>query len=273
MALATLAAQEAAADPEWCAEAPGAELIGGLRAILPLVLFLAIVMKFLLRERVPHAAIVVNGIVLALLGMMIFNLGLTFGLAKLGSQSGSIVPSAFAALENVTGSPLYPYVLGVSVALLFAWILGFGATLAEPALNALGMTVESLTNGAFRKQMLMYAVSTGVGFGIAKITFELPLGWLLLPLYGIGVVLTVLSLEEFVNIAWDSAGVTTGPVTVPLVLTMGLGFGGAVDVVEGFGILSMASICPIIAVLTLGLVLKRRVNRHAQEVAQTEVSS
>ena len=58
------------------------------------------------------------------------------------------------------------------------------------------------------------------------------------------------------RIAWDSAGVTTGPVTVPLVLAMGLGLGNAVSAVEGFGILSLASICPIVAVLTMGLVIQ-----------------
>lgn len=255
-----LEAAKAIGEPSWMEVAPGAELIGGLRAILPLVLFLWLVMRVLLRERMPRAGIVGYGIGLALVGMIVFNLGLTFGLAKLGNQSGSIVPAAFSPLETVVGSPLYPWVLGIALALIFAWILGFGATLAEPALNALGTTVESLTNGAFRKKALMYAVSVGVAFGlaigVAKITFEIPLGWLLLPLYTIGIVLTAFSSEEFVNIAWDSAGVTTGPVTVPLVLTMGLGFGEAVHVVEGFGILSMASICPIIAVLALGLHLR-----------------
>ena len=78
----------------------------------------------------------------------------------------------------------------------------------------------------------------------------------LLPLYGIGVLLTIISSEEFVNVAWDSAGVTTGPVTVPLVLAMGLGLGSAVSAVEGFGILSLASICPIIAVLTMGVAIR-----------------
>ena len=69
-------------------------------------------------------------------------------------------------------------------------------------------------------------------------------------------VLTFLSSEEFVNIAWDSAGVTTGPITVPLVLAMGLGIGNAVQVVDGFGMLSMASIGPILSVLATGLWLR-----------------
>ena len=78
----------------------------------------------------------------------------------------------------------------------------------------------------------------------------------LIPLYLLACVLTYFSTEEFVNVAWDSAGVTTGPVTVPLVLAMGLGLGNAVSATEGFGILSMASICPILAVLFMGLFIQ-----------------
>ena len=141
--------------------------------------------------------------------------------------------------------------------MVFAWILGFGATLAEPALNALGITVENLTNGAFRKSTLMRAVSFGVGcgiaMGVAKIVFDIEIAYLLVSFYSLAIVLTYLSSEEYVNIAWDSAGVTTGPVTVPLVLAMGLGFANAADAIEGFGILSMASIGPIIAVQATGL--------------------
>ena len=79
---------------------------------------------------------------------------------------------------------------------------------------------------------------------------------LLIPLYLTAIILTYFSTEEFVNVAWDSAGVTTGPVTVPLVLAMGLGLGNAVSATEGFGILSMASICPILAVLLMGLFIQ-----------------
>ncbi len=127
-------------------------------------------------------------------------------------------------------------------------------------------TVQNLTNGAFRKSMLMYSVSLGVGTGIAlgvtKIVFDLPIAYLLIPGYAIAAILTYFSTEEFVNIAWDSAGVTTGPVTVPLVLAMGLGFGNAVGAVEGFGILSMASIGPIIFVLLTGLYIQWRIKRR-----------
>ncbi len=260
----------------WHEETPGLEIVLGIRAIVPLVLFLLAVLMVILKEKIRHAGIVSYGITLCVLGMIVFNLGLTYGLAKLGTQSGGLVPGTFREIGTMGGSPLFSFVGGISISIIFAWLLGFGATLAEPALNALGITVENLTNGAFRKSMLMYAVSFGVGCGIAlgvtKMLFDFPIINFLLVGYGIAVVLTYFSSEEFVNIAWDSAGVTTGPVTVPLVLALGLGFGDAMQVVEGFGILSMASVCPIIAVLSTGLWVNWAVRKrhHATEIAQTE---
>ena len=240
----------------------------GVRAIMPLVFFLFIVLKVLLRTPVHNAGVITYGITLTVVGMVLFSLGLTYGLSKLGEQSGGLVPAAFMGLDNVENSPLYIYTLGLVIALGFAWALGFGATLAEPALNALGVTVENLTNGVFKKSTLMIAVSVGVACGIAlglaKIIFNLPLAGLLIPLYLLSVIFTALSSEEYVNIAWDSAGVTTGPITVPLVLAMGLGFGNAVGAVEGFGILSMASIGPILSVMATGLWVQFRDKRQAK---------
>jgi hypothetical protein len=151
---------------------------------------------------------------------------------------------------------------GIGVVLLFAFVLGYGATLAEPALNAMGLTVEELTAGTFRKPLLMQAVAVGVGIGVAlgvaKLIWHIPLFWLLAPPYLLLLFITKISSEEFVNIGWDSAGVTTGPVTVPLVLAMGLGLGSQVGVIEGFGILATASVCPIFTTLALGLLVARR---------------
>jgi len=252
----------------WHELTPWQEIILGVRAIIPLVLFLILVMYFILNEKIKNKVVTIYGISLCVIGMVVFNVGLSYGLAKLGGQSGGLVPAAFTNITLVENSPLYSLAMGISIAALFAWFLGLGATLAEPALNALGTTVENLTNGAFKKSMLMYAVSIGVAFGIAigvlKIIFDIPIAYLILPGYVLGLILTSLSTEEFVNIAWDSAGVTTGPVTVPLVLAMGLGFGSAMGSVEGFGILSMASICPIIAVLSTGLWVQWKINRRHQ---------
>jgi len=273
---AAQSASAAAVELPWYEVTPGLEIVGGIRAIVPLVIFLMLVMTVLLREKIPNLGTIGFGILLCILGMIVFNLGLSYGLSALGAQSGSLVPAAFTELDTVSDSPLYIFGLGLVIALIFAWLLGFGATLAEPALNALGMTVENLTNGSFKKSTLMYAVSlgvaTGISLGVAKIIFNIPIAYLLIPGYILAMTLTYFSNEEFVNIAWDSAGVTTGPVTVPLVLAMGLGFGNALDAVEGFGILSMASIGPIVAVLSTGLFIKWKISKRHGNVT-TEVAT
>jgi hypothetical protein len=261
------AAATVAAAPAWYDKSPALEVKAAVQAIVPLVLYLLLVMKFVARKTIENLRYVVYGVILAVVGMAVFNLGLTYGLANLGGQSGSLIPAAFMTLDTVAGSPLYAYVLGIAIAALFAWFLGLGATMAEPALNALGITVENLTNGAFKKSMLMYAVSLGVATGIALGVLKVIYGWnlvyLLVPGYLLLLVVTYLSSEEFVNVGWDSAGVTTGPVTVPLVLAMGLGLGNAVSAADGFGILSLASLCPILSVLLMGLYVQWR-NRRIQ---------
>lgn len=268
------AASTAAQARGFWSTSPVQEVVLGVRAILPLVVFLLFVLFVLLRERLANRVFTTYGLVLAVIGMCIFNIGLTFGLGAIGGQTGAALPAAFMQIDTNAASPLYDMRLGLVLVISFAWVLGLGATLAEPALNALGLTVQNLTNGAFRKSMLMYSVAlgvaSGIALGIAKILFGLNLIYLLVPLYTLALVLTFFSTEEFVCVAWDSAGVTTGPVTVPLVLAMGLGLGKAVSAVEGFGILSMASIGPIIAVLGMGLFFRFRQGSDSE--AEVEAS-
>jgi Protein of unknown function (DUF1538) len=102
---------------------------------------------------------------------------------------------------------------------------------------------------------------------VTKIAFDLPLAALLLPAYAVALVMTLVSREEYVNLAWDSAGVTTGPVTVPLVLALGLGLGKSVNAVDGFGVLAMASVGPIVSVLAVGLWIRLQ---EAQETRRAE---
>ena len=269
---AQLASDAVAVVPTVWDQTPLIEIVTGVRAILPLVLFLMFVLFIVLRSKLPNRMVTFYGLTLSIVGMCIFNVGLTYGLGAIGSQTGSVLPAAFMELPISQFSPIYPELVGICIVIVFAFLMGFGATLAEPALNALGLTVQNLTNGAFKKSMLMYSVATGVAvgiaLGIAKLVIGFDLMTVLIPLYLLGVFLTIFSTEEFVNVAWDSAGVTTGPVTVPLVLAMGLGLGSAVSAVEGFGILSLASICPILAVLTMGLGIQY-LNRTKSSVKNT----
>ena len=291
------------------------QTIQGLQAVCPLVLFLVGVLQFVLHANLPTvnlpdplnldaaapksttAVHVSWGALAALLGIIIFFVGLQTGLIALGSSVGNILPSAFTQIDKTPGksgddSPGEPAIyceadepncaLGVALVAMFAWFLGFGATCAEPALNTLGLTVERLTNGQFKRTMLIGAVSFGVATGITvgvlvrlslrkpplsltaiashsahdvpqRLIYDFDLMWILLPGYAIALVLTAFSSEEYICVAWDSAGVTTGPITVPLVVSMGLGISDALKIKDGFGILACASVSPIISVLAMGL--------------------
>lgn len=164
--------------------------------------------------------------------------------------------------------------LGIGLVFLFAFGLGFGSTLAEPALNALGRTVEQMTVGTVRRSGVVHAVSIGVGLGllagVARILYDLPTTWLLIPPYLLVFPLTWLSDEDFASIAWDSGGVTTGPITVPLVMAMGLGIGAELGVVDGFGVLALASIFPILCVLLFGLIVRARQRRTIRAAEQED---
>jgi len=308
--------------------------IAAVQAILPLSVFLVIVLVVLLKERIPRADEVFVGLVFAVLGMFLFNIGIELGLAKLGNQVGGAVPASFKRVElteqttqirnfdeklvitaitpegiesrffyanqnnayvpipynaalfdretgrytyipskgPIFGSESHP--AGFALALLFAFIMGYGATLAEPALNALGTTVEILTVGAFKKSMLIQTVAIGVGVGISvglvKIIWNVPLLFLIGPPYLLLMFLTILSTDEYVNIGWDSAGVTTGPITVPLVLAIGLGLSMQVGGIEGFGILACASVYPILAVLLVGIFVSRRKARKLKTANENQ---
>jgi len=247
----------------WLDQTPVAELVAALRAIAPLILLLWLVQRFIVGESVKQRNIIAYGVVVAVLGMAMFNLGLTVGLIPLGNQAGVTVPAAFSG-----GEALYPYPVGIGLTLAFAATLGYGATMAEPALNAMGVTVENLTDGAFPKKLLIQTVAFGVAIGIAVGVAKIVFGWPILPLllvgYAVALAGTLASSEEYVALAWDSAGVTTGPVTVPLVLALGLGLGQAVGAAEGFGILAMASLGPIVSVLSVGFWIQRSARRAAR---------
>ncbi len=156
--------------------------------------------------------------------------------------------------------------LGITLVCLFAFGMGYGSTIAEPALNALGITIEEITVGTVKRSKVVGTVSFGVGIGlligVCRLILDIPACWLLVPGYLILLILTYYSDEEFTSLAWDSGGVTTGPITVPLVLAMGLGIGGGLNVIDGFGIVSMASLFPILTMLAFGIRIRRRQNSH-----------
>ncbi len=294
-----------------------------VRAVVPLVALLLVVLVVILRDRPRRPDEVLLGIAFSWVGMTVLTSGIALGLGPLGDQVGRPLPRVFRSvpqeegrlllqpfdpaavfpvygrdgrahphffLQNRAGEPVpvpfdparfdpatgrYEHIvkrpplfgpglslLGVALVFLFAFGMGYGSTMAEPALSALGRSVEELTVGTIKRGGVIQAVSLGVGLGltvgVARILYHLPTVWLLVPAYGLLLVLTWLSEEDLTGFAWDAGGVTTGPVTVPLVLAMGLGIGNGLEVVDGFGIVAMASVFPIITMLLYGLLIRAR---------------
>ena len=239
----------------------------GIRAIAPIFVFLWCFMRFFLKEEGIPAAQFVLGAVLAVVGLFLFNFGLSIGLGELGTQVGDRLPVTF----HPPGSALYPTEIGKVLVVIFGVILGYGATLAEPAFNVLGQQVEDVTQGAFKKWLFCQAVAIGVGvgagFGMLSLVYQVDLLVLLLPPYVLLFFLTIVNSEKYVNIAWDGGAVTTGPVTVPLKLAIGISLSHATGFAEGFGILALASAYPVINILLLGWYVTSKEAQDEPEVA------
>lgn len=243
-------------------------LLMAVRAIAPVFVFLWLFMRYYLKEfGIPFKQYVL-GMGLAILGLFLFNTGIAVGLAEMGNQVGNYLPSAFHPPE----SSLYPSEIGKIIVVVFGILLGYGATLAEPAFNILGQQVEDVTQGAFKKRLFSQAVAIGVGvgagLGIVSTVYHVNLIYLLLPPYALLFVLTLISSEKYVCIAWDGGSVTTGPVTVPLKIAIGIALSHATGFAEGFGIIALASAYPVMNILLLGLFV--RYSEHRNEIARLE---
>lgn len=243
-------------------------LIMAIRAIAPVYIFLWLFMRYYLKEfGIPISQYLV-GMAFAIGGLFLFNTGISVGLAEIGNQVGHHLPSAF----NPPESSLYPSEIGKIIVVIFGVILGYGATLAEPAFNILGHQVEDVTQGAFKKRLFSQAVAIGVGvgagLGIMSTVYHVNLIYLLLPPYALLFILTLVSREKYVCIAWDGGSVTTGPVTVPLKIAIGIALSHSTGFAEGFGIIALASAYPVMNILLLGLYVghqERRLMKLKQE--------
>ena len=154
--------------------------------------------------------------------------------------------------------------------LVVAFFLGFFAIFAEPGLALTAVTVEEMTIGTFKRRKLIMLAAIGVGggmvIGFARVLFSnmLPSGsihlsWILAPCYSIALILTIFAPEDFSSIAWDVAGIATGPIAVPIMITTGLGLGNDSLRADGaFGIVATASVFPIIIILVSGIVDKAK---------------
>ncbi len=231
---------------------------GSLRDLMPVILVIAFFQLFVLRQPFPNLAEVLTGLVLVVIGLSFFIRGLNLGLFPLGEA----MAEAFARKGSLTA------LLG------FSFCLGFGTTVAEPALIAvvaeaaqvagsaghIDDTPEALKSYAFNLRMTV-ALSVGVALvlGVFRILKGWPIHYLIVGGYGLVVVLTTVAPPEIVGIAYDSGGVTTSTITVPLVTALGVGLASTIrgrnPMVDGFGLIAFASLMPMIFVLVFGMVV------------------
>jgi hypothetical protein len=194
------------------------------------------------------------GLAFVQIGCLLFNWGIVYGLTPLSLQVGGWLPTAYMHVNGILSSPQYSYAIGVLFVLVFGFLLGALVTLAEPGMAVFCRQVTSLTHGEIDTAFLMSTVSVGVGaglgIGLLTIVFHIPTLYIVLGGYPFAVLLTAFTPNVGLSaVAWDAAGTVTGPVTTPLVLSIGLAFGKRDPLVDGFGVLTCASIFPIISIL------------------------
>ena len=225
---------------------------------MPILVIVAFFQIVVIRQPVDNLGSMALGFVFVLLGLAIFVRGLDMALFPLGETLAN-------ALATKGSLPLL---------IVFAFGLGFGTTVAEPALIAVGEEAAAVlaaagviaTDPASQSQYadsLRYTVAVSVGaslvIGVWRILKGWPIQWFMIGGYVIVVLLTPLAPREIVGIAYDSGGVTTSTITVPLVTSLGVGLARAIKgrnpMVDGFGLIALASLMPIIFVLIFGLVV------------------
>ena len=233
-------------------------LLSSARDLAPIVLVIAFFQIIVLQQPFPNLDKVIIGLVFVVVGLALFVQGLETGLFPLGQA----MADAFAHKGSL------------SALLAFAFCLGFGTTVAEPALiavaaeagrvagaaGAIADTAEARDGYAFSLRMTV-ALSVGASLvlGVFRILKGWPIQYLISGGYVLVVALTAFAPREIVGIAYDSGGVTTSTITVPLVTALGVGLAATIrgrnPMIDGFGLIAFASLAPMIFVLIFGMVV------------------
>ncbi|UUX48591.1 DUF1538 domain-containing protein [Nisaea acidiphila] len=232
--------------------------IGTVRDVLPIILVVAFFQLAVLQQPFPNLSETLIGLVIVVLGLTLFLQGLEMALFPIGE----FLAGALARKGSLVWL------------LLFAFGLGFGTTVAEPSLIAVGEeAAEAMSESGYLERdeeamanyalALRYTVAVSVGIAIVVGVFRIlkgwPLHWIMIGGYVAVQGLTALAPKEIIGIAYDSGGVTTSTVTVPLVTALGVGLAtvirGRNPAIDGFGLIAFASLSPMIFVLIFGMVV------------------
>jgi hypothetical protein len=242
--------------------------------VLPIVLFIFAFQIFVIRQAVRDLRRLIAGLTFTILGLGLFLVGLEQALFPLGRlMAEQLTHPEFLMQGAETLDFHWRNYFWVYV---FALAIGFATTIAEPALLAVAMKANETSGGAIHVWGLRVAVAIGVAVGVSlgcfRIVTGLPLQGFILVGYIVVVIQTIWAPRLIIPLAYDSGGVTTSTVTVPLITALGLGLAetvpGRSPLLDGFGLVAFASLFPIISVLTyaqLTAFLERRADRHKAE--------
>jgi hypothetical protein len=234
-------------------------LLGVVRDTLPIIVVILGAQYLVIRQPVAHLHKVAGGFGMVILGLYAFILGLDLGLFPLGESM------ALQLTDSGRITAIY----------LFAFLIGFATTMAEPSLIAIAEKAEAVSQGGLRQLVLRVAVALGVGLGITlgchRIMAGDPIHFYIMAGYAAVIGLTFLAPRYLIPIAYDSGGVTTSTVTVPLVAALGLGLAENIEgrdpLIDGFGLIAFASLFPMITVLGYGWLLETLQRRREEGTA------
>ena len=233
-------------------------IVGALRDLTPIIAVIAFFQIVVLRQPFPDLANVVVGLLCVVAGLALFIQGLESGLFPLGEA----IAEAFARKGSATAL------------FAFAFCLGFGTTVAEPALIAVAAEAAEVASEAgfiandatarntyaFNLRMVVaFSVGVAIVLGVLRILKGWPIHRLIIGGYVLVTAMTVFAPNEIVGVAYDSGGVTTSTITVPLVTALGVGLANSIKgrnpMIDGFGLIAFASLTPMIFVLAYGMVV------------------
>ena len=223
--------------------------------VLPILAVLLVFQVLVLRRKLPNLRRILVGFALVLAGLTLFLIGLQEALFPIGeTMARQLTAPAAIGLERLAdGVQWQDYLLVYA----FAAAIGFATTVAEPSLIAVALKAQDVSAGAVHAWGLRIAVAVGVAVGVALGCFRIvtgtPLPWYIMAAYAVVIVQTFRSSRSIIPLAYDSGGVTTSTVTVPVVAALGLGLAATVPgrspLIDGFGLIAFASVFPIMSVL------------------------
>lgn len=225
-----------------------------LRDVTPIFLIIFLFQTVVLRQPVPHLKKILVGSVYVVIGLTFFLMGLEKALFPLGDLMATQLSSAEFIQAPGTNTPDWKNYYWIY---LFAGLIGFATTVAEPSLIAVAMKANEVSSGTIGTWGLRITVAIGVAFGLILGTFRIvtgtPLYLYILAGYVVVVIQTLVAPRKMIALAYDSGGVTTSTVTVPLVTALGIGLSSTIPdrnpAIDGFGLIAFASLFPIISVL------------------------